>query len=580
MGLTILVLSVYLVYPIVLLLALSFNTAPDVLVGPAQWGISNWINAWRYPGLLSSLWNSLMIWFLVVVISFPIAIGVSLTLARTNIPFSHGLEFLFWVAFIFPAIASTLGWEMLLSRDWGFLNQAVQILPFVQKGPFNIFSVAGIVWVRVMGDGIAFKVILLTPAFRNMDSALEEAGRVSGESKLGTLRKITLPVMISPIVLVLALQLLRIFQGFEVEYLLGAPWGFFVYSTLIYQLVHLENIPQFAHAIVLASITLLIIAGIVPLQRWILGRRRYTTVSSSFRPGLIDLGRWRWVAFGLILGLVLTLTVVPAVVLFVGSFMVRVGFFNTKPLWTIAHWQYVLGDSAFLKSLGTTLVLALTAGIGSPILFSLLAYMIVRTRWRGRGVLDSLIWSSAAMPGILLGLGLLLTFLTTPGLKSLFGTLFPLLIVVLVAGITTGTNIFKGVLLQLAKDLEDAGRAAGAGWLRTYLSVVIPVLMPTMVLIGTLSFISAAGVTSSIILLASRDTTTLSLLALQYGGGSAARLEEAGIVSLIIMALTLAIALPVRFIALRTGVRHDLRAEALPLAVEPARDGASRLLHG
>lgn len=565
MGLTILVLVVYLIYPIIILLVLSFNTAADVLVGPAHWGLSNWINAWEYPGLLQSLWNSFMIWFLVVGISFPIAIAISLTLARTRIPFSHGLEFLFWAAFMFPALASTVGWEMLLSPGWGFLNQALAALPFVHKGPFNIFSVPGIVWVRVMGDGIAFKVILLTPAFRNMDSTLEEAGRVSGASKLSTLRRITLPVMISPIVLVLALQLLRIFQGFEVEYLLGANWGFFVYSTLLYSLVHLEDIPRYADAVVLASITLIIIALIIPLQRWILNRRLYTTVGSSFKPGLIDLGSWRWVAFGAIVLVILTQTAVPAVVLVVGSFMVRVGFFNTTPLWTLAHWQFVLSDPAFLIALGTTLVLALTAGIGSPIIFSFLAYMIVRTRWRGRAILDSLIWGSAAMPGILLGLGLLLAFLITPGLKWMFGTIWPLVIVILIAGITTGTNVFKGVLVQLAKDLEEAGRVSGAGWLRTYVRIVIPVLMPTMVLIGTLSFVSAAGVTSSIVLLASRETTTLSLLALQDGSGSSARLEEAGIITLIIMALTFCIALPVRLLALRMGVRHDLRGETATL---------------
>jgi iron(III) transport system permease protein len=568
MGLTILVLGIFLIYPIFLLVLLSFNTAPDILVGPAKWGLSNWVNAWTYPGLLRSLWNSFIIWFLVVGISFPIATAISLLLARTNIPFSHGLEFLFWVTFIFPSIAATVGWMMLLSPGWGFLNQLLQLLPFAHQGPFNIFSIPGIVWVRVMGDGIAFKVMLLTPAFRNMDSALEEAGRVSGASKLSTLRKITLPVMVSPIVLVLALQLIRIFQGFEVEYLLGARWGFFVYSTLIYQLVHLETIPQFAHAVVLASTTLVLIAMIIPLQRWIIHRRPYTTVGSSFRPGLIDLGRWRWVAFSVILAIVLTITLVPALVLVAGSFMVRVGFFNTTPLWTLDHWQYVLSDPVFLGALGTTVVLAVTAGICSPLLFSFLAYMIVRTRWPGRGVLDSIIWTAAAMPGILLGLGLLLTFLTTPGLKWIFGSLWPLLVVIIIAGITTGTNVFKGVLIQLAKDLEEAGRASGAGWLRTYTQIVVPVLLPTMVLIGTLSFVTAAGMTSSIVLLASRQTTTLSLLALQYGAGTSARLEEAGIISLIITAMTLCLALPVRMLALRKGVSHEMRAGQMVAAEE------------
>jgi iron(III) transport system permease protein len=558
MATTILVLGAYLLYPIVILLVLSFNTARDILVGPATWGLANWASAWAHPRLLPSLWNSFLVWLLVTGIAFPVAIAVSLTLARTRLPFSHALEFMFWVAFILPNLSTTLGWMMLLTPGWGFLNQALEALPFVDKGPFNIFSLPGIVWARLMGDGIAFKVILLTPAFRNMNGALEEAARVSGRSGLGTMLRITLPVMISPIVLVLALQLIRVFQGFETEWLLGARWGFFVYSTLIYQLVRLETIPRYADAVVLASITLLIIALIIPLQHWVLQRRTYTTVASTFRPGLVNLGRWRWVAFGSIAGLIFLLTAMPTLVIVVGSFMARVGFLDTTPLWTLRHWQFVVGDPAFLEAMGTTLILALTAGIGAPILFSFVAYMIVRTRWPGRAVLDTMIWASAAMPGILLGLGLLLMFLGTPGLKWIFGTIWPLVIVVIVSGITTGTNIFKGVLVQLGKDLEEAGRVSGAGWLRTYVRIVIPVLMPVMVLVGTLSFVSAAGATSSLILLASRDTKTLSILALEYGSAGGGRLEAAGIISLIITLMTLSIALPVRLIALRWGVRHDV----------------------
>jgi ABC-type glycerol-3-phosphate transport system permease component len=101
---------------------------------------------------------------------------------------------------------------------------------------------------------------------------------------------------------------------------------------------------------------------------------------------------------------------------------------------------------------------------------------------------------------------------------------------------------------------------SGAGWLRTYVKIVVPVLMPTMVLVGFMNFVSAANVTSSIILLASHDTETLSILALRYAYEGGGRIEEAGIVSLIIMALTMAVALPFRAIALRLGVRHDMKA--------------------
>ena len=87
-----------------------------------------------------------------------------------------------------------------------------------------------------------------------MDATLEEAARVGGATTLRTAFKITLPLMISPMVLVLALQSLRVFQSFETEYLLGMPFGFYVYSTKIFTLIR-NPIPNYGEATVLASIT-------------------------------------------------------------------------------------------------------------------------------------------------------------------------------------------------------------------------------------------------------------------------------------------------------------------------------------
>jgi iron(III) transport system permease protein len=557
MFITIVALGGYLIYPMILIFTLSFNVAADVLVGPAEWGIRNWIEAWDNPLLFQSIGNSFIVWSAVAAISFPVGIAVSLVLARTRIPFSYGLEYMFWVAYMFPGLASTIGWMMLMDPDVGILNSALERLNFVDKGPFDIFSVSGIVWARLMGDGIAYKVILFTPAFRNMDVALEEAARVSGASKIATLIKVTVPVMVSPIILVFALQLLRVFSGFETEQLLGARIGFYVYSTLIFRLTSTVSPPDYGQAIVLGSATLILIGFIFPLQRWITQRRLYTTVTGNFKPGLTDLGAWKWPIFATIALLLMMLTVLPCVILIMGSFMMRVGFFNTTPLWTLMHWENVLTDPLFLKGLSTTLILATTAGIMSPLLFSVIAYMVVRTRWRGRSVLDAIIWISAAFPGIISGLGLLLLFLDTPGLGWLYGSIWALILVEIMSGKTTGTNVFKGVMVQLGKDLEEAGRVAGAGWLRTYFCIVIPVLMPCMVLIGALNFISAASTTASIVLLASRETLTLSLIALERASAGINKVEEAGIISLVIMFLTLGLALVARMFGLRIGLPQD-----------------------
>jgi iron(III) transport system permease protein len=214
MAVVLLVLGFYLIYPVILILINTFNVAQDALVGPRVWGLGNWRTGFDDPRLLRSLGNTIMIWALTVGISFPVAVIISWILARTRIPFSHGLEFLFWVSYMMPGIATAVAWINLMDPDLGLLNKAVEFLPFVDRGPFNIFTVQGIVWTHLMANGVSIKVMLLTPAFRNMDSSLEEAARVSGSSNIRTMMRVTLPLLISPMVLVFALQMLRIFQSF------------------------------------------------------------------------------------------------------------------------------------------------------------------------------------------------------------------------------------------------------------------------------------------------------------------------------------------------------------------------------
>ncbi len=561
MAITILTLGFYLMFPVILMLVLSFNVADDFLVPPIVWGLDNWTQIWQDPRILEALYNTFALWFINFIFSFPLGIAIALILARTHIPWTHGLEYLFWISYVFPGLANTVGWIMLLDPDIGIINTWLEALPFIEEGPFNIYSFWGIVWTKLQSDSVSYFVILLTPAFRNMDQSMEEAARVAGASKMGAVFKITLPVMISPVILVTALQLLRIFSGFETEWILGASWGFFVYSTLIFSQTSLY-IPNYGGAIVLASLTMVIIAVIFPMQRWIVARRQYTTLTGTFKPGLIDIGRWRWaVLFGIVF-LLAMFTALPFIIIVIGSFMSRVGFFNAVPTWTLDHWRLVLTDDIFLRGLRTTTILAVSAGVGSPLLFSIIAYMLVRTRWRFRRMLDATIWVSAVFPGIISGLGLLLMFLTVPGLEILYGTIWALILVVLIAGNTTGTNIFKGVMLQLGADVEEASRVSGAGWVRTYVKVVLPLLMPTMVLIGMLNFISAAGTTSSIILLSSRDTLTLSIIGLEWASPEIGSTEKAGIISLVIMVYTLALALVGRHYALKMGIKQRIAGDA------------------
>ena len=274
MTLLVLFFGFYIIYPVILIFIQSFNVA-GIIEGTYQFGWDHWENAFSEPEVFDSLVNTIVVFACYTSISFPLAVLISWVLARTPIRFSRGLEFMYWVSFMLPALTTTIGWTLLLDPYFGFINVAFKSLTGSQDAIFNIYSVEGIVFAHLMGNALSQKVMLLTPAFRNMNVALEEAGRVSGAGKIKTMVRVTLPVMVPPMVVVFMLNLVRMFNTFEIEQVLGTPINFFVYSTQLYDFIREVEPPEYGQATALASITLIIIIMVIPLQRWLLNRRQY-----------------------------------------------------------------------------------------------------------------------------------------------------------------------------------------------------------------------------------------------------------------------------------------------------------------
>ncbi|MFI5268483.1 MAG: ABC transporter permease, partial [Chloroflexota bacterium] len=376
-GLIVLILALgfYVMYPLLLILVNSFNTA--ALGQAPAYGLQNWTDAWTASGIAQALVNTLALAACYQAISFALATGLAWVLARTDVPAARQLEFMFWLSMFVPVLSTTLGWMLLLDPHAGLVNQLAARFTGSPPGLFNVYSFWGIVWVQLMTHAISFKVMLLTPAFRNMDSALEEAGRASGASQWTTVIRVTLPVMTPMLAVVFLLGLVRLFESFEIEQLLGVPFGFYVYSTKIVQLVRGDP-PRLGQAAALGSITLLLLVAAAPLQRWLTTRRSFATVGGRMRPALIQLGLWRWPVFAVTALLTLLLVFVPVASVITASFMTRFGFFNLP--WTGAHWRQAFTDSVFLLSLKNTLIVSLSTAVGGVLIFSLVAYVIVRAR--------------------------------------------------------------------------------------------------------------------------------------------------------------------------------------------------------
>ena len=542
----------YIVYPLVLILINSFNIA--TIADPPAYGLQAWRDAFNEPGIWQSLWNSIKIGAVLQAVALPFGIFISWLLARTNIFFANGFEFLFWVSFILPNLATTFGWMLLLDPNTGLINTWMKQLPFVNNLSFNIYSFWGIIWAHVMANGISTKVMLMTSAFRRMDASMEEASRMSGANTLTTMLRITLPIMTPIIVVVFLLSVIRIFSSFETELLLGIPWGFYVYSTKIVDLARQEP-PLVNQAAALGSVILVFLAAFIPLQRKLIARRQFTTVTGQFKPKIVDLGIWRYPATAFVALVVFLLDVVPVLSVLGGSFMVRFGFFNLPKTWTLEYWQMALNDPRIMLALKNTLIIAVSAGVIGSFIFALVAYVLVRTRLPGRAILDSICWLPSAIPGVLSGLGLLWLFLGTPVFRPFYGTLFLLMIASILGGVTLSTQILKANFIQLGNELEEASRMSGAGFWKTYFRIVVPLMAQTMVLIGVIKFMFAAQNASSIILLATSESRTLSLLALDQV--AAGYREVASITVIFIMSLTLGVAMIARSFGLKVGIRTE-----------------------
>lgn len=519
--------------PVIFLFLGSFNLAAPGK--EAVYGVQNWVRAFSDPGTLSALWMSFSLSVVRLIPALILAVLMAWLIARTDMPGGHTLEFLCWMAFFVPDFPLVLAWILLLDPNFGFLNTMARSLPFVDGPIFNPYSFWGIIWVHTAVSGIWFKVMLLTPIFRQLGASFEEAARVSGANNRTTLWRITLPVL-SPMILAIAvLSFIRGLQSFNTELLLGTPVKIYVYSTRIYDYIRQEP-PAFGEATALGSVFLGVLAVLLFFYwRYLRGQRKFTVVTGQgYSTMKVKLGKWRYVAFGGCIFYFLVTMLLPLIFLVIGSFMRRYGFFNIKSPFTVAHWQNLFADPIFMVSLKNSLIIATVTALGGILLYSSVAYILVsrRTRMGTSMALESFCWLPHVMPGILMSLGLLWIFLVTPLRTVLYGTVWGIAMALIISDSPVTTQAFKAAFMQLGPDLEEAARVSGASWKYTYRRILLPLVATIAAAVGLLNFGSALTSITTPVLLYSARSRPLSILLLEYS--FAGELERGAALGLLI----------------------------------------------
>jgi iron(III) transport system permease protein len=239
---------------------------------------------------------------------------------------------------------------------------------------------------------------------------------------------------------------------------------------------------------------------------------------------------------------VLLIIAVPIIFSVMGTFMKLFGFFIDDP-WTLKHWVTAFNDRLLVRAIQNTGVLAAGTAVVSLLVMPLIAYVIIRTRFYGRGSLDFLTWLPVTVPGILLSFGML-TMLLQPPFRPIYGSMASLVLVLLVAGMPLAVQVMKSNLMQMSKELEEASWLSGADWWRTYRQILLPLISPSLVVITIISFIAAARNVAQVALLSNASIRPLSIMQLEYIAQG--KYEVASVMATMLLFVSLGLALVVR----------------------------------
>jgi iron(III) transport system permease protein len=532
-ALLLLILSFLTLYPLSMLLYGSLHSTPPGMAGE--------FNLQGYRDILTAenvivLVNTVGLSFAKTIPSILLAVLFAWICARTDTPYRGALEVLITLPFFIPPILTAMAWGMLGNKQVGVINMAWQWLTGMTSSPINVYSYGGIVW-HMMQYSTPFLFLFIVDAFRAMDPSLEESSRMCGASRWTTFRRVTVILMLPAIISSFMLSLIRGIESFESPLFFGLPAGITVITTEIYNAINHRATPGYQYATAL-SFAIMVLMFLLVIWQWHLLRgRTFTTVTGKgYSPSVTRLGRWRWVTFGFCILFFVVTVVLPVGQLAVGSVFKFFGFYQADML-TLEHYTAVFQNKDVWRAARNTMLLGLFGATATMVLGGIVAYVTVRTRWRGRRLIDALAWLPWMMPGMVLGVGFLWAFAMLPGPIPIYGTIWALLLAYMALGTPIAVRVMSNAYHQLSFDLEECSRVHGANWWQTLWRILIALAWPSFAVGWVLTFFGIMRELSASILLYSVGSEVLSVTLLKLWANGQA--EQVSVIGLMMMLLVI-----------------------------------------
>lgn len=455
-------------------------------------------------------------------------------IVRTDLPGRKLFANLATIPYIIPAWPIALAWLSIFKNTKvggtpGLFEFIFHITPpdWLSYGPVPIIICLSLHY-------YSYAFITVSGALATIDSRLEETGELLGANRWQVMRKITLPLVLPSILSAFILTFSRGIGSFGTPAFLGVPVHFFTLSTQLYSNIK-NNLSGDGYII---AIVMILMSGLsIYMNIKVIGARKsFVTISGKgFRAKPVLLGKLKYVVLVLLIIFIILGVFTPLYVLTWQSLMEVDGDYALSNF-TLHYWSgktdevnkrgMVIGEGRagilrnpmILRGAWNSIKLALYAALVTSFLGILIGYAIVRDRGSMMSKLnDALSFAPYIFPGIAFGAVYLSMFARPFGpFPALYGT-FALLVLVSVAKhVPYSSRTGTAAMMQVNKELEEAGELEGAGFLKRFFTIIFPLTRNGLVAGFMLSFITVMRELSLVVLLVTPRTKVLTTMIYDY----------------------------------------------------------------
>jgi len=508
---------------------------PDFNIASFAHPFASFSTTLKHADTLPLLANTLRFGAVVALASVLIGVPLGALRGLFRVPLARVWDLLFLAPFLIPPYLAALGW-MLLLQPHGYLEQIVG----VNLGHF-LFSFQGVVAAMTLN---VFPIVYfsVSRALAAVGLRLTDVARIFGAGPWRSVMRVTLPLILPAIAASALLTFTMAIEEFGIPAALGHRAGVELLVTAIEQRFSDWPIDLSGASVLSLLLAVLALTAFFLQHRLLMNRNFETHSGKPVATTPRELGVWRWpvlLAFGLIAA---TATLAPLFAIAATAFSRTLSGGLTIGNLTLSHFSALWVDGEGAGALTTSLSLATATALITGALGLLSAWYIVKTRIRGRTLLDALTLMPHALPGVVVGVGLILTWNQSFWPLTPYNTWAILLLAYSCLLLPYPVRYASAALRQISDNLDAAARVHGASASQVMRRIILPLTAPALISSMLIVFAIASRELVNSLLLAPSGVQTVSIyIWQQFEQGSIGDGMAMGIVTVLTSGSMLAI---------------------------------------